>query len=59
MTTVKNISRPVCYCGKRCFGSRSAARYALRKAGNRIRLYICTMSGTWHVTSSHKEEEYR
>ena len=40
-----------CDCGKRGFSSRSAARRALAKAGNKIRLYVCPLSGTWHVTS--------
>lgn len=40
-----------CDCGKRGYSSRSAARRALSKAGNKIRLYLCPTSGTWHVTS--------
>lgn len=46
-----------CACGKRAFSSRSAARRALARAGNKVRLYICPWSGTWHVTSSYKEDQ--
>lgn len=46
-----------CECGKRAFSSRSAAKRALSKAGNKVRLYICPQSGKWHVTSSNKEQD--
>lgn len=46
-----------CECGKRAFSSRSAAKRALSRAGNKVRLYICPASGKWHVTSSDKESE--
>jgi hypothetical protein len=41
-----------CDCGKRGFSSRSAARRAMSKASNKVRLYICPLSGTWHVTAN-------
>lgn len=47
-----------CYCGKRGFTSRDAARRALAKAGNKIRVYVCSKSNSWHVTSlSYSEME--
>ena len=45
-----------CDCGKRAYGSRYAARRALTKAGNKVRLYVCPWSGKWHVTSTDMEE---
>ncbi len=47
-----NTAWAECDCGKRGFSSRSAARRALSKASNKIRLYICSLSGNWHVTSN-------
>lgn len=39
------------YCGKRGYSSRDAAKRALAKASNKIRLYRCPDSGLWHATS--------
>ncbi len=50
--TRTNATWTECDCGKRGFTSRSAARRSLSKAGNKIRLYICPLSGLWHVTSN-------
>ena len=45
-----------CNCGKRAYDSRYAARRALARASNKVRLYVCPFSGKWHVTSTDMEE---
>lgn len=47
-----------CYCGKRGFQSRNAAKRSMSKAGNKIRLYLCPESGLWHVTSQLDDDYY-
>lgn len=38
--------------GKRRFPSKSAARRACRKVGNRLRVYACRECGGFHVTNN-------
>lgn len=43
---------PVCEAtGKRRYPSKSTARRACRKTGNRIRVYACRDCGGFHVTN--------
>lgn len=47
----------ICSCGKRGYSSKSLARHAVRTSGERIRVYRCTGSGSWHQTSMRNYEE--
>lgn len=42
-------------CEKRTYKSRKAARFAVRRAGNRLRTYKCDVCRGWHVTDSEKK----
>lgn len=48
-----------CPSGKRQYGSPAAARFACRKAGNRLRVYRCPDCGALHVTDADQEQDRR
>lgn len=46
--------RRICDCGKVCYGGPGEARRAHAAAHYRIRIYVCDLSGRYHVTNGDK-----